>query len=235
MPSKPLSGVRISCDMQARKWSFCSLERCSSRISRCFSSMRRRAITSSPMQTAPLGRPSSLSCGSADTCSSTCRPCTLDWIIISKHSTRSPLTALCSARNEASSVSTCSEGAPLARQRMEAPLMKSAGIEVSCETFWFQAVTTRRRSTAKMGALAVSTRSDSSRFLACSSSVFLYSWLCTNSYCFPSCRRYTRSTTMSANMMSSFRCESSRGGRGLRSMRQRVPMGWPSQTRARPA
>ena len=51
--------------------SFCSLERCSSRISRCFSSMRRRAITSSPMQTAPIGRPSSLSCGSADTCSST--------------------------------------------------------------------------------------------------------------------------------------------------------------------
>ena len=189
-----------------------------------------------------------------------------------------------------------------------------AGIEVSCETcsqsgpckepplapceatsplpaFWFQAVTTRWRSTAKMGALAVSTRSDSSRFLACSSSVFLYSWLCTISYlpaaaaeeegleaaaaerargkaeglrpvrvpqtaaggagqggerriegrrgeeahCFASCRRYTRSTTMSANMMSSFRCESSRGGRGLRSMRQRVPMGWPSQTRARPA
>mmetsp|Transcript_14878 Transcript_14878/g.45452 ORF Transcript_14878/g.45452 Transcript_14878/m.45452 type:complete len:229 (-) Transcript_14878:993-1679(-) len=66
MPSRPLSGVRIPCDMQARKWSLERFSRSSSIIWLCFCSTRRRASTSSPTQTAPMTAPLASTRGSAE-------------------------------------------------------------------------------------------------------------------------------------------------------------------------
>mmetsp|Transcript_52906 Transcript_52906/g.121438 ORF Transcript_52906/g.121438 Transcript_52906/m.121438 type:complete len:278 (+) Transcript_52906:842-1675(+) len=102
MPSSPLRGVRISCDMHARKASLASLVFCSSRFLSCASITRLRASTSSPTHTAPTARPSLPYLGSADTCRWICRLCNCDTISRSKRSQRWPWMAAVSARRTAS-------------------------------------------------------------------------------------------------------------------------------------
>mmetsp|Transcript_36956 Transcript_36956/g.97870 ORF Transcript_36956/g.97870 Transcript_36956/m.97870 type:complete len:210 (+) Transcript_36956:1252-1881(+) len=97
MPRSPLRGVRISCDMDARKASLAALVSCSWWLRSCSRSTRRRASTSSPTQTTPTTLPSRSCLGSADTCRCTCLRCVCENISRSKQPQRLPCTAPISA------------------------------------------------------------------------------------------------------------------------------------------
>ena len=247
MPSSPLSGVRISWDIHARKASFASFTSCSRTVSTFARMIWLRARTSSATQTtAVTAARASSHCGATESCSSTPSGCAADGgSSRPTHAHASPSSPRASTSwkvRSAASVAAGVPSAPAARAGASAPpsaptsgpssstLRPTAsrfGSESSSAILLFHTETRSCWSTAKIGAFAVSISAWSRSVCSRSAAFASWSWR--------ACSRVCMCPAASAASLMSFCWSDAVSSRGFVSITQTVPILCPCHTSGAPA